>query len=178
VKRLTAILLVLGAAWTFLSRLQAASAASPDAPANPRRGFAAPEFSLDTLDGGRLALSDLRGSPVVINAWASWCLPCRTEMPAFERVFRAYQDRGLMVVGVHMTSQDSEEAARAFVEEHGLTFPVLLDRTGSVQQAYQVLGLPSTYFVSRDGTIRDVVIGGPMSEAGIAARIDELLSKP
>jgi peroxiredoxin len=177
VLRLIVVLLVFGAAWTLMSRLEGAPAAPSGPPPNPRQGFFAPEFSLDSLDGSRMVLSDLRGSPVVVNAWASWCLPCRTEMPAFERIHQSYKERGLIIVGVNMTSQDSEAAARAFVEEHALTFPVLLDRDGSMQNDYQIRGLPSTYFVGRDGVIRAVVIGGPMSEAAIAAHIDDLLSE-
>ena len=171
-------LLVLGGAWAWMSRIRGAAPASPSAESSPRQGFAAPEFSLDSLDGSRITLSTLRGHPVVLNLWASWCLPCRTEMPGLERVYQEYKDRGVVILGANMTRQDSEEAARSFVEEHALTFPVLLDREGSMQAAYQIVGLPSTYFIDRQGVIRVVVVGGPMSDAAIASRIEDLLAGP
>jgi len=122
-----------------------------------------------------LTLTELRGNPVVLNLWASWCLPCRSEMPAIEKAYHRYRDASLIVIGLDMTSQDSESDARAFVEELGLTFPIVLDRDGSVQSHYQLLGLPSTYFIDRQGIIRSAVIGGPMSKATIQSNIEDLL---
>jgi cytochrome c biogenesis protein CcmG, thiol:disulfide interchange protein DsbE len=146
-------------------------------PPNPKEGFAAPDFTLDTSDGGQLTLSDLRGHPVVLNLWASWCLPCRAEMPSIEKAYQRYKDAGLIVIGLNMTSQDSELDAKAFVQELGLTFPIVLDRDGSVQSRYRLLGLPSTYFIDQSGIIRSVVVGGPMSEATIQSNVEDLLQE-
>ncbi len=98
-------------------------------------------------------------------------------MPAIERVYQEHRDEGLEVLAVNTTYQDQLEAAEAFIQELGLSFPVPLDRTGSVSNRYQLRGLPSTYFVDRRGVIRSVVIGGPMSEALIRSKILDLLAE-
>jgi len=175
--RMMIFVLILGTVWTVISRVPEPSSQQSGPPPNPKEGFAAPDFTLDRLDGNQLTLSELRGHPVVLNLWASWCLPCRSEMPAIEKAYERYKDTGLMVVGLNMTSQDAESAARAFVQELGLTFPIVLDRDGSVRARYQLLGLPSTYFIDQNGIIRSVIIGGPMSEATIQANIEDLLQE-
>ncbi|NJN43647.1 MAG: TlpA family protein disulfide reductase [Anaerolineae bacterium] len=119
------------------------------------RGFAAPDFTLSTPAGEVVTLSDLQGRPVIINLWASWCGPCRAEMPALQRVHEAYQDQGLVILAVNATYQDSQSAALAFVAEHGLTFPVLLDQDGQASELYELRALPSTYFVRPDGIIEE-----------------------
>jgi len=172
------VVLVLAAAWTVLSRVSSTAAGSVAAPPSPRTGFAAPDFTLDTLAGGQISLSELRGRPVMLNLWASWCLPCKVEMPAIERVYERHREDGLVVVGLNVTSQDSETQARAFVEEVGLTFPIALDRDGSVSKDYELMGLPSTYFIDREGIVRDVIIGGPISEAVMLSEIQSLLKEP
>ena len=174
---LTLVVLALGVAWTFASRAPVATTTGGAPPPSPREGFSAPDFTLDSLDGGQTTLSDLRGQIVLVNLWASWCLPCRAEMPAIERVYRSYKDLGLEVLAVNATNQDSVDAAMAFIQERGLTFPVLLDRTGSTSAAYNLRGLPSSFFIDRQGVIRSVVIGGPMSEALIQSKVESLLKE-
>ena len=98
-------------------------------------------------------------------------------MPAIESVYQRYRDSGLVVIGLNLTSQDSESDARAFVQELGLTFPVVLDRDGSVRDRYQLLGLPSTYFIDQSGIIRSVIVGGPMSETTIQSNVEDLLQE-
>jgi cytochrome c biogenesis protein CcmG/thiol:disulfide interchange protein DsbE len=169
--------LVLAIVWTFLSRVPDAPVRAAAPPPSPKEGFSAPPFSLASLDDGMMALADVRGQPVVLNLWASWCLPCKAEMPALERVYQRYRPEGLVVLGINMTLQDSPQAAEAFVRQQGLTFPILLDADGSVQLAYHLLGLPSTFFVDRSGVIRSVVVGGPMSEATISAHVEDLMGR-
>ncbi|MEK7277421.1 MAG: TlpA disulfide reductase family protein, partial [Chloroflexota bacterium] len=142
------VVLILSVGWTFASRAPSAATTGGASPANasPREGFSAPDITLDLLGGGQVQLSELRGQPVMINLWASWCPPCRAEMPAIERVYRAYKDRGLVVLGVNTTFQDNEADAATFVQEFGLTFLILLDRNGSVSKRYQLRGLPTTFF--------------------------------
>lgn len=111
---------------------------------------------------------------MVLNIWASWCIPCREEMPAIEKVYQRYKDSGLVVIGLNLTSQDSETDVRAFVQELGLTFPIVLDRDGSVSAHYQLLGLPSTFFIDRTGIIRSAIVGGPMSETTIRSNVEAL----
>jgi len=98
-------------------------------------------------------------------------------MPSIEKAYQHYKDTGLIVVGLNMTSQDSESDARAFVQELGLTFPIVLDRDGSVQTRYQLLGLPSTYFIDQKGIIRSIVVGGPMIETVIQSNVEDLLQE-
>ena len=113
----------------------------------------APEFRARVISpagaGEELRLSDLRGQPVVLNFWASWCGPCRAEMPAFERVADRYRERGLVVVG--MTVQDEEGAALSFLRELGISYTVGMDDDGTISRAYGVTGLPATYFITDTG---------------------------
>ncbi|HEX7974202.1 MAG TPA: TlpA disulfide reductase family protein [Anaerolineales bacterium] len=159
------------------SRVPAAATTSGAPPPSPRQGFSAPDFTLDALGGGQVSLSALRGKIVMINLWASWCPPCREEMPAIERVYQVYKDKGLVVLGVNTTNQDREADAVSFVQELGLTFPILFDRSGSVSARYSLRALPTTFFVDRKGVIQEVVIGGPMSETSIRTRVESLLEK-
>lgn len=172
---LSLIVIALGVIWTFASRAPIAATSGGAPPPSPREGFSAPEFSLETIDGGQVTLSDLRGKAVLVNFWASWCPPCRAEMPAIERVYRSYKDLGLEVLAVNTTNQDDVTAAAAFIQELGLTFPIPLDRSGAVSASYNLRGLPSSYFIDQQGIIRSVVVGGPMSEALIQSRVEQLL---
>ena len=174
---LTLAVLTIGILWTLASRAPAAANTGGAPPPSPREGFSAPDFTLDLLDGGQVTLSDLRGKAVLINFWATWCPPCRAEMPAIEAVYRSHKDLGLEVLAVNTTNQDDQAAASAFVQELGLTFPVPLDGTGAVSASYNLRGLPSTYFIDRHGVIRSVVVGGPMSGALIQSRVEELLQE-
>jgi peroxiredoxin len=144
---------------------------------SPRAGFLAPDFHVETLDGEVLTLSDLRGRPVVLNFWATWCPPCRAEMPALEAAYREHGDEGLEIVGMDATSQDSLPAVVAFVDELHLTFPIGLDTSGEVQRLYLIRAFPTTFFIDRQGTIREVAIGGPLAEAHIRSAVAELLAE-
>lgn len=171
------VVMALSIGWTLLSRVPTAATTNGQPPPSPREGFSAPDFTLDVLGGGQIRLSDLRGKVVLINLWASWCPPCRAEMPAIDKVYKAYKDQGLIVLGVNTTNQDNEAAATAFVKELGLTFPILFDRTGLVSERYSLLGLPSSFFVDRKGVIRSIVVGGPMSETIIRSKVEPLLKE-
>lgn len=172
-----AVLLAIGVAWTFYSRVPIDDTQAGQMPASPREGFAAPDFTLDLLGDGQISLSELRGKPVILNVWASWCLPCRAEMPAIEKVYQSYKDVGLVVIGLNTTYQDSEVDAAAFVKEFGLTFSIVLDRDGAVSRRYLVTGLPTTFFIDREGIIRSVVVGGPMSETLIQTKVEAILKE-
>lgn len=167
---------VLGALWIWVSAVPAAATTGGRAPA-PRQGFAAPALRAESLAGDTVELSGLRGQVVVINFWASWCPPCRAEMPALERAYQAEKARGLEILAVNTTYQDQLAAAQTFVVEHGLSFPILLDRTGELANRYQMRALPTTFFVDREGTIRKVIIGGPMDETTLRSTVDDLLAE-
>lgn len=138
----------------------------------PVVGRPAPAFDLETLDGRRLSLADLRGSPVVLNFWASWCIPCREEAPLLTAAAREYAAKGLRVVGV--VYQDSADTARDFMERYGQTYPGLLDPDGRTAIDYGVFGIPETFFIDRDGIVRSRQVG-PVTEQGLARQVQEIL---
>lgn len=134
-----------------------------------RVGFVAPEISVPQLVQGRQGatahLSSLAGHPVVVNFWATWCVPCRQEFPAFQAKYQKYgASKGLIVVGVNAESDGGPSAAEQFVKDMGATFPIWLDSTGGAEEAYRVQALPTTVFVDRSGLIQDLIVGGPMTE--------------
>lgn len=166
-------ILFAGLVWIWLSAASATETTSGLIPA-PRQGFLAPEFSLYSDQQELINIKDLKGKAVIINFWASWCPPCRAEMPAIEIVSRDFSQEGLVVLAVNATHQDDRQEIQTFVQELNLTFPILYDELGTVNQLYQVSALPTTFFVNTDGVIQDVVIGGPMSEALLRARVEQL----
>jgi cytochrome c biogenesis protein CcmG/thiol:disulfide interchange protein DsbE len=132
----------------------------------------APDFTLNTFDGQTLRLSELKGQAVVINFWASWCIPCRDEAPILERTWRAYQDRGVVFIGVAYL--DDETAARNFIAEFGVTYPNGADLGTRISTLYRIKGVPETFFVNSAGELDGVYIG-PLSEAELQQRIEALL---
>jgi thiol-disulfide isomerase/thioredoxin len=121
---------------------------------------ASADFTLPDIDGEPHALSDYRGRVVMLNFWATWCPPCRREMPSMQRLYAKYRDRGLVVVAVNQW--EDEELVSEFIRHLSLApaFPILLDRENRVAETYGVQGLPTTYLLDRDGNIRFVAIGG------------------
>jgi cytochrome c biogenesis protein CcmG, thiol:disulfide interchange protein DsbE len=168
--------LVLGAGWIWASAASSGDTTSGQIPA-PRQGFLAPDFSLQDMQGETVTLSELRGRPILINLWATWCPPCRAEMSDMQEVYEAYQERGFLILAVNATYQDSATAAVSFVEEYDLTFPILFDTTGETSRKYQMRALPTSFFVDSEGIIQEVVVGGPMSPALLRVRVEELLQE-
>ena len=168
------IILVSGLAWIFASADRSGQSTGGLIPA-PQQGFLAPDFTLESTTGESITLSDLRGKAVLINLWATWCPPCRAEMPAIEEVYNQYKEEGFVVLAINMTYQDTFANIAPFMDEYGLTFPILLDKTGSIGTAYQLRSLPSSFFIDRDGMISEVVIGGPMAEALLRTRVEAIL---
>lgn len=109
----------------------------------------APAFTLVDLAGKQVALGEYRGRLVFLNFFATWCVPCRQEMPAMERLYRSYREKGLMLLGLNV--RETAREVRPFVQELALSFPVLLDADGLVAYTYTVRGLPATYLIGRDG---------------------------
>ncbi|MDP9383462.1 MAG: TlpA family protein disulfide reductase [Chloroflexota bacterium] len=131
----------------------------------------APNFEFTTFEGQELALSQLEGKGVVLNFWASWCVPCREEMPYFESTYQAYKDRGVVFVGLAM--QDRPEDSRAFLEELGITYPNGPDEGGKISVSYGVAGLPTTVFITPDGEV-DRTWQGALSEEQLVTLVEEI----
>lgn len=146
-------------------------------------GAMAPAFTARTVSPppppATRTLESYRGKVVLLNLWATWCAPCRREMPSIEALYRDFGPQGLAVVAVSIDDPGAEEAIRAFVEEYGLTFDILYEPTGSIQRAYQTTGVPETFVIDREGRIRKKQIAAHdwNSEAN-RALIAQLLQEP
>jgi cytochrome c biogenesis protein CcmG/thiol:disulfide interchange protein DsbE len=144
-------------------------------PAGPQVGLRAPDFTLQTLDGGPLGLSDLLGNPVVISYWATWCVPCKNELGILTRIFPEYQRQGLQVVTINAIEQDSLDKIQTAVVEMGMEFPVMLDEGNQFSQIYQAVFFPTTIYVDGSGVIRHIALGDS-SEADFRMKIEQLLT--
>jgi len=140
--------------------------------AAPLPDHPAPDLALSQLDGTPRTLRELRGQVVLINVWATWCPPCRAEMPAIQQAYADHHDRGFTVLAVNQREDATD--ITPFVEQHGLTFPVLLDHDGQASAAYQASALLSSFFVDRRGVIR-AVYHGPMPSRVINGIVEQLL---
>jgi thiol-disulfide isomerase/thioredoxin len=161
--------------WSRAAPVGRAPAAFPVS--RPAAPTAASDFELPDLAGRPVRLRDLRNRVVLVNFWATWCAPCREEMPALETLARELGPRGLTVVGVNF--KESKREVEAFMKEHRLSFPVLLDGDGRVSASYQVFALPVTFLVDRRGMLAGTVVGardwvGP----GARAYLGQLLAEP
>ena len=124
-------------------------------------GSRAPDFNAVTLDSAPSGkgLDDYAGQVVLLNLWATWCAPCRVEMPSIQNLHDAYAPRGLKVVAVSVDAGGTERQIRSFADSLGLTFEILHDSTGGIQQTYKTTGVPETVLIGRDGVIRKRVRG-------------------
>jgi len=166
-----ALTLIVGLTWIIITRVPVSARQTPTTQA-PRPGFLAPDFELPDLEGNMVKLSDFRGHPVVLNFWATWCPPCRAEMPAIVREYNRYQDEGLIVLGINQ-AEDPGKVIN-FQRQYNMTFPILLDTKMRVADTYRIRALPTTFFITPDGTIIDKVEGG-MNSAMVQARFKHLM---
>ncbi|MCB9491582.1 MAG: TlpA family protein disulfide reductase [Dehalococcoidia bacterium] len=169
-----AIVLVVGGLFVY-QQVGSSADTDDDAPlgvvagaAPPALGEPAPDFVLvESGSGKRVSLSDFRGQPVVLNFWATWCVPCRTEMPDLQA---AYDSEDVVVLAVNW--QETESVVQGFLDEFGITFPTALDSEGRVREFYGVVGLPATFFIDPDGILRARNFGpvyGNLLQDGIEA---------
>ena len=159
----------------ILAALLGVYLASRTAPASPTAiGSVAPDFSVADLDGNPVRLADLRGRPVIVNFWASWCGPCVEEFPLLRDAAARHSDDGLIVVGI--VWEDRSEAARDFMARNGATWVAAMDPGGRVARDYGMLGLPETYFIGRDGIIRARQIG-QISAASLDAKLAAIIEE-
>ncbi len=146
--------------------LQGCGLSARDIDSNPReangdfrgKGDPAPDFALLDLEGNQVTLSEFRGSAVFINFWATWCPPCRAEMPEIEALHREYRDQGVVVIGIDIAEQ--EDKVREYVERGRYSWIFALDTTGEVSSDFRVTSLPTSFFLDRTGVVRAIGVGG------------------
>jgi cytochrome c biogenesis protein CcmG/thiol:disulfide interchange protein DsbE len=171
---LAVLLIVAGLLGLWLSNQTSSSDQTPagqfTTPAS--KAMQAPDFTLQTLDGRSVKLSDYRGQVILLNTWASWCPPCRAEMPDLEAYYREHKEDGFVVLAIN----DEEDASTvaSFIQAQGFTFPVLLDPGGKVMSQYGVRGLPTSFFIDRNGMVRGVW-SGQLSPERLKQIVDPLL---
>jgi peroxiredoxin len=122
-------------------------------------GKAAPDFSLPDLNDKTVRLSDYRGKVVFLNFWATWCKPCREEMPSMEVLYKSFERDGFVVLAVSIDRVTTKKDIPPFVNSMNLTFPVLVDSWGQTDKRYKLMGVPETYIIDQDGILREKVIG-------------------
>jgi cytochrome c biogenesis protein CcmG, thiol:disulfide interchange protein DsbE len=134
----------------------------------------APDIAMPALDGGTVRLSDYRGQVVLVNFWGTWCEPCKEETPALEAAYQAHKDQGLVVLGVNLRRQESDEQAiRAFLDQYGVTYTTALDVDGEAARLFQISPIPTSYFIDPAGNIRYVRVG-TLTQEEVAVLFDRL----
>ena len=170
--------IILGGGWIIYSRVMIGGSTAGEGVANlepaPVAGHPAPDFELVSPDGEVIRLSDYKGTPVIVNFWATWCAPCRAEFPEFQQAAVDNADQ-LVIIGINHTTSDQRDLVPGFIEEFGITFPIVLDEDGSTVEAYRILGLPTTVFIDSRGVVNELFTG-PLNKAYIESKITELRS--
>jgi len=163
---LTAMLLVTGC---ITGPDQNGPTPAPD----PEVGKPAPDFQLKNLEGQFVSLSGFLGQPGLINFWATWCPPCRAEMPYLQQVYEEWSDKGLVMLAIDI--QESASTVRQFMESNDLSLPILLDSQADVAQKYNITNIPTTFFIDKDGIIQQKVVGGFPSKAAIEEELRQIV---
>jgi len=145
---------------------------STDSAQRPQAGKPAPDFQFQSPDGQATSLGDLRGKPVLINFWASWCVPCRHEMPYIQQVYDEWQTKGMVLLAINIGESSSK--VKGFLQSHGFSLPVLLDAEGEVAGQYGIQAIPTSFFIDRDGIIQDMKVGAFQSTAEIESSLSKL----
>lgn len=128
------------------------------------KGNLAPDFELQALTGEKLKLSELRGKKVIVNLWATWCPPCRAEMPDMQSFYEENKEKGVVILGINLTpTETNPEAVSAFVQAYGITFPILLDTEKQVSNVYKTISIPTSFIIDSNGVIQNKFIG-PMNQ--------------
>ena len=182
-----ALILLIGGASVLYNRMSAQAAPPPVATTPPEEventeeevvePVSAPDFTAMDSNGNLVSLSDFVGKPVILNFWASWCSPCKSEMPDFESAFQQYgEEIQFMMVNMTDGSQETEGSAKAFIAESGYSFPIFFDVEYSAAMAYGVTSIPATYFVNAEGNL--VAYGiGPLNLAALETGVGMVLGE-
>ena len=187
IRRLIAIMLIIGTTSLLITGCPQSSetdSTSPPSsngapssneqpPIGTEVGNLAPNFQLQDLDGNTVSLSDLRGSPVMLNFWATWCGPCRAEMPHFQAVYEEYSAEGLVLLAINIGESQAEVAS--FKQSNNLSFTILLDSEAVVTLKYEVGPIPTTFFIDKDGIIREIRIGSFSSKQDIENSLSKIM---
>jgi len=139
----------------------------------PQVGSLAPEFNLINLEGNYISLNSFRGKPVLLNFWATWCSPCRMEMPFLQEIYDEWTDKGLVMLTVNVG--ESTTVAKNFMQENGFTMPVLVDLSQETTNRYQITGIPTTYFIDKDGIIQERRVGSFPSKELIEQSLTKIM---
>ncbi|RMF03555.1 MAG: alkyl hydroperoxide reductase [Chloroflexi bacterium] len=151
-------LILIGVGVLFWMGQESAGKPASAAPAGlPQKGQTAPDFSLMSLDGAPVKLSDYSGQVVLVNTWATWCPPCKAEMPTIHNYYQAHKDEGFVVLAVN--SQETSGTVSSFIEANQFTFPVLLDSAGQMEDQYSIRALPTSLVIDRNGVIQYIHTG-------------------
>jgi len=153
----------------ILSLVLLVTGCQPTAVEETQVGNPAPDFELQDLDGQATSLSELWGSPVMLNFWATWCGPCRYEMPYLQEIYDEWSEKELVVLAIDVS--ESASTVERFLQAEGYSFPVLLDTRGVVGKKYNIRAIPTTYFIDKDGIIQGIKIGAFQSKEEIEASI-------
>jgi len=137
-------------------------------------GGIAPDFKLQGSDGQSVSLSDFEGRPVLINFWATWCGPCAYEMPYLQEVHDGWSDKEVVLLIINIG--ESSSTVEKFMQEHNLSFPVLLDTKKIVAQKYNISAIPTTFFISKDGTVQEKIIGAFPNKEEIENRLAKIVT--
>ncbi len=167
-KRLIAILVMILTTGLVITGCIASPEPTPTTVTN-----AAPDFQLQNLDGQSITLSDLKGKPVILNFWATWCGPCAFEMPYIQEIYDERSGEGLMVLAINWGESASQ--VEQFMQNHNLSIPVLLDTKKVVAQKYGIRAFPTTFFIDKDGIIQDKVIGAFPTKKAMESRLSQIM---
>ncbi len=147
---------------------------SPTAPVEGSQvATLAPDFQLQNLDGQDISLSDLQGKPVLINFWATWCRPCVFEMPYLQQIYEEWSGRGLVLLTINIG--ESPPRIKEFLEAYNLSLPVLLDTKKNVARKYNITGIPTTFFIDKDGIIQERIVGAFPSKGAIEKHLSQII---
>ncbi len=136
-------------------------------------GSLAPDFQFYNPQEELVSLSDLRGEPVILNFWATWCGPCVYEMPYLQEVYEEWSDKGLVLLAINIRGTSSQ--VEEFLRSHGLSLPVLLDSQGAVAARYNIRAYPTTFFIDKEGTIQAVRVGAFPNKEAIEDYLDKIM---